>query len=60
VDINPYRRGMFMPATGHEVVAPEFLQVVQPDVVVIMNPIYIGEIAEQLQALGVQSELLGV
>jgi len=60
VDINPYRRGMFMPGTGHEVVAPEFLQVVQPDVVVIMNPIYIGEIAEQLQALGVQSELLGV
>jgi 2-polyprenyl-3-methyl-5-hydroxy-6-metoxy-1,4-benzoquinol methylase len=60
VDINPYRQGMFMPGTGHEVVAPEYLRVVQPDVVVIMNPIYLGEIGEQLQALGIQSELVGV
>jgi hypothetical protein len=60
VDINPYRQGMFMPGTGHEVVAPEFLKIAQPDVVVVMNPIYLREIGEQLQTLGIQSELLGV
>jgi SAM-dependent methyltransferase len=60
VDINPYRQGMFMPGTGHQVVAPEFLRVAQPDVVVVMNPIYMGEISGQLRTLGIQSELLGV
>jgi SAM-dependent methyltransferase len=60
VDINPYRHGMFMAGTGHEVVAPEFLRTARPDVVVVMNPIYTREIGEQLQTLGVHSELVGV
>lgn len=60
VDINPYRQGMFMPGTGHKVVAPEFLRIARPDIVVVMNPIYLREISEQLQTLGIQSELLGV
>ena len=60
VDINPYRHGMFMPGTGHQVVAPEFLQTFQPDVVLVMNPIYNREIEQQLGSLGVQSELWSV
>lgn len=60
VDINPYRQGMFMPGTGHQVVAPEFLLTAEPNVVVVMNPIYLREISEQLHTLGIQSELWGV
>lgn len=57
VDINPHRQGMFMPGTGHEIVAPESLVDYQPDVVIIMNPIYRDEISRELQSMGVRSDL---
>jgi len=59
VDVNPYKQGMFMPGTGHEVVGPEFLREYRPDLVIAMNPIYLGEIGESIAALGVDAELVG-
>ena len=47
VDINPHKHGFFMPGTGHEVVGPERLREAPPDVVVVMNPIYVEEIRRQ-------------
>ncbi|MDH3596062.1 MAG: class I SAM-dependent methyltransferase [Rhodospirillales bacterium] len=57
VDVNPYKQGKFMPGTGHPVVSPESLVDCPPDLVIVMNPIYLGEIGEQLKALGLNAEL---
>jgi hypothetical protein len=48
VDINPYRVGKFLPGTGQRIVAPAFLREYRPDNVVIMNPVYLGEIEQEL------------
>ena len=48
VDINPYRVGKFLPGTGQRIVAPAFLREYLPDNVVIMNPVYLREVGEEL------------
>jgi SAM-dependent methyltransferase len=52
VDINPHRAGHYMAKTGQRIVGPEFLKDYRPDVVVIMNPVYRGEIEASLRELG--------
>lgn len=58
VDINPHKQGYFMPGTGHEVLGPEALVERGVDVVVVMNPIYVGEIQKQLEGLGLSPEIV--
>lgn len=58
VDINPNKTGTFMAGTGQEIVAPDFLQHYQPDVVIIMNPIYRQEITGDLYKMGLSPETL--
>ena len=53
VDVNPAKHGMFMPGTGHEIVAPERLREVRPGLVMVMNPAYMDEIRHDLAQLGV-------
>jgi SAM-dependent methyltransferase len=48
VDINPYRVGRFLPGTGQGIVAPAFLREYRPDNVVIMNPVYLREVEQEL------------
>jgi hypothetical protein len=48
VDINPYRVGKFLPGTGQRIVAPAFLREYLPDNVVIMNPVYLREVGQEL------------
>ena len=60
VDINPNKTGAFMAGTGQEIVAPDFLQSYQPDVVIIMNPIYKEEIARQVQSMDLSPQILTV
>ncbi len=60
VDINPNKHGMFMAGTGQQIVSPAFLRDYQPDVVIIMNPIYCDEIQRDLTALGVAADVLTV
>ena len=57
VDINPHKWGKFMVGSNHEIVAPEALRTLEPDLVVAMNPIYLDEIGTQLRELGVDTEL---
>lgn len=52
VDINPIKTGTFMAGTGQEIVSPAFLVDYKPDVVIIMNPVYLDEITRDLHALG--------
>jgi hypothetical protein len=59
VDINPLKAGKFMAGTGQHVVGPEFLRDYRPDLVIAMNPIYLGEIGAQLSSMGLSPELVG-
>ncbi|MEM7478825.1 MAG: class I SAM-dependent methyltransferase [Planctomycetota bacterium] len=56
VDINPRRQGLYVPGTAQEIVAPEQLCKIQPDYVVITNPLYEEEILEQLRILSVSCQ----
>ena len=60
VDINPYKQGKFLPGTGHCVIAPEELKPSPPDLVVVMNPIYLGEVTRALHDLGLAPEIVAV
>ncbi len=60
VDINPYKHGMFMASTGQRIVPPAFLADYRPDVVIVMNPIYLDEIRAELDRVGVDAEVVAV
>jgi hypothetical protein len=57
VDINPAKQGMFMPGTGHEIVAPDRLSALAPDLVIVLNPAYEAEIRRDLVSLGLEPEV---
>jgi SAM-dependent methyltransferase len=58
VDINPRKQGMYLAGGGQQIVAPAFLRAYRPDMVIVMNPIYMQEIGQIVQSLGVNSELI--
>jgi hypothetical protein len=57
VDINPYRQGYYMAGTGQAIVGPAALQELRPDVVVVMNRVYVPEISRTLADLGLAPEI---
>lgn len=57
VDINPHRRGHFMPGTGQRILSPDELRAVAPAAVVVMNSIYRDEIAAELSRQGIAAAL---
>ncbi len=46
VDINPHKQGRYVPGTGQQVVSPDALADIKPQVVITMNPLYAEEIAK--------------
>jgi hypothetical protein len=60
VDINPYRKGCFMPGTGQEIVEPAFLSAYRPEVVIAMNSIYTSEIETDLKRHGVRAAVMPI
>jgi hypothetical protein len=58
VDINPAKQGAFIPGTGQPVLAPDELTELQPDVIIVINPLYLSEIENTLEELGLQPELV--
>ena len=58
VDINPHKQGMYLAGTGQQIVAPSFLKQYRPDLVVVMNPIYAGEIRATLEAMGLHPSIV--
>src|SRR5262249_30116437 len=60
VDINPYKQGKFLPGTGHQVIGPEALKDAPPNVVIVMNPIYLPEIGAQLAEMELDPELIAL
>jgi len=57
VDINPYKQGKFMPGTGHPVIAPKALVDQPPNLVIVMNPIYVTEVSTSLKELGLEPKI---
>lgn len=60
VDINPRRQGMYLPGTGQRIVSPKFLREYQPDVIIVMNPIYKSEIRQLVKSLGLTTKFMYV
>jgi len=57
VDVNPHKWGKFMVGSNHEIVSPQALTTIRPDLVVAMNPIYLGEIGAALTKIGAHPQL---
>jgi hypothetical protein len=60
VDINPQKHGLFVPGTGHQVVSPEKLPDLGIRLVLVMNPVYTGEIEGMVRAQGIDAAVEGV
>lgn len=60
VDINPLKQGKYVAGSGQKIVPPEFLLNDRPDIVIVMNPIYLEEIRQYTQQLGLSTELVPV
>lgn len=60
VDINPYRQGKYLPASGKRIMPPDFLKEYGSDTVIAMNSIYCREIGQQLNSMGLSPEVLAV
>ena len=58
IDVNPRRQGMFIPGTGHEILAPEFLVEHQPELVILSNGLYEAEIRARLEQLRLFPEII--
>ena len=52
IDLSPQRQGKYLPGSGLPVYAPEELRRLAPEFVVLMNPVYLGEVRAQIAALG--------
>jgi SAM-dependent methyltransferase len=60
VDINPYKQGTFLPGTGHRVVGPRDLAENPPDLVVVMNSVYMEEIRGHLEEIAPNADFVAV
>jgi len=60
VDINPHMSGNYIPGVGIQYVVPEFLADYKPDVVIVMNSVYMDEIGKMLNGMGVDPLMLGL
>jgi SAM-dependent methyltransferase len=58
VDINPARCGGFIPGSGQQVVAPEFLREYRPDLLLLTNPTYEGEVRKKVEEMGIHCDFL--
>jgi SAM-dependent methyltransferase len=57
VDINPHKRGRFVPLSAHPVVGPADLAADPPATALVLNPNYLAEIGGQLEELGVPTRV---
>ena len=60
VDVNPRKTGRFVPGSGQEIVQPNALQELGPEVILLMNAIYRDEIRSAVCTLGLDPIFLVV
>lgn len=60
VDVNPHKQGKYITGTGQQIVAPEALCSIKPDVIFVMNHVYLEEIRQTIHALDIEPQLVTV
>ncbi len=60
VDINPHKQDMFIPGTGQRIVSPEFLREHRPELIIVMNPIYVDEVSQITRNMNVKTTVVSV
>jgi SAM-dependent methyltransferase len=60
VDVNPNKWGTHLAGGGLPIVSPAQLREIAPELVVVMNPVYAGEIREQVRGLGLDTTVEAV
>jgi len=60
VDINPRKQGLHVPGTGQRVISVDRMAEIQPDVVIVMNPLYLDEIRQMIAEQGLHLPVLDV
>lgn len=60
VDINPHKNNTYVPGSGHRIVTPDYARNQPPDVVVVMNPIYVDEITQELAGMDMHPAIYAV
>jgi hypothetical protein len=60
VDVNPRKHGTWIAGCGLQVSSPAALRRIRPQVVIVMNPIYVPEVRAGLNALGLAPEIVAV
>jgi hypothetical protein len=60
IDVNPHRHGKFLPRVAREVLPPQSLRDLRPDLVLVMNPVYLQEVREMLVGMRLTAEVLPV
>ena len=58
VDINPHKHGKFLAGSGREIVGPDALKGLRPDIVLLMNSIYTEEVRNELATRGLRPQLV--
>jgi hypothetical protein len=56
--VNPRKAGRHVPGTGQRVISPSSLAERDPRAVVVMNPVYAGEIEQSLRDLRIGAEVV--
>ena len=54
VDVNARKHGRYVSGSGHPIVAPQDLAGLGVDVVIVLNPAYVGEVRAAAEAVGLQ------
>jgi hypothetical protein len=57
VDLNPAKQHTFLAGTGHEIVPPDRLTAIDPDVVIVVNRVYADEVRADLDGMGLTPKL---
>ena len=60
VDINPRKHGMFITGSGQEIVGPSFLMEYNPDIIIVMNPVYLDEVKTEVRNMGIRARVVPV
>jgi hypothetical protein len=58
VDINPHKHGKFLAGSGREILSPDALRTLRPDIVLLMNSIYTEEVRTDLTARGLRPKVI--
>lgn len=60
IDVNPAKSGRYLPVSATPVVSPDAVPRLDVGTIVVMNPLYLGEIRAMLRDLGVEAEVLAL